>query len=248
MEHLAHARFADGLVGADLLSLMASLFLAGLVGGVTHCAGMCGPFVLAQVTATLDTSGRIAYGALERLSGAALAPYHLGRITTYTGLGALAGGIAGSLSDVSGLSSLIAIPLALAALFFLLQAIGRSEAVLSGWLPNVGIGESLAGFVAPLASDPRGWSGYGLGLALGFLPCGLLYGALVAAAGGGGLVQGAGAMAAFTLGTVPGLIGVGYVGQLFARRWQVAAAVIGRLVMLINAVLLASLAARAATG
>ncbi|MCB2082142.1 MAG: sulfite exporter TauE/SafE family protein, partial [Rickettsiales bacterium] len=29
--------------------VVATLFLAGLVGGVTHCAGMCGPFVASQV-------------------------------------------------------------------------------------------------------------------------------------------------------------------------------------------------------
>ena len=29
--------------------LPASLFLAGLVGGATHCAGMCSPFVFAQI-------------------------------------------------------------------------------------------------------------------------------------------------------------------------------------------------------
>ncbi|MCQ4161512.1 sulfite exporter TauE/SafE family protein [Roseomonas sp. GC11] len=27
---------------------MGALFLAGLAGGVTHCAGMCAPFVLAR--------------------------------------------------------------------------------------------------------------------------------------------------------------------------------------------------------
>ncbi len=31
-----------------------SLFLAGLAGGGAHCIGMCGPFVLTQVTARLE--------------------------------------------------------------------------------------------------------------------------------------------------------------------------------------------------
>ena len=33
-------------------AVAAALFLAGLAGGVTHCAGMCAPFVLAQAGAT----------------------------------------------------------------------------------------------------------------------------------------------------------------------------------------------------
>jgi uncharacterized protein len=43
----------------------------------------------------------------------------------------------------------------------------------------------LARFVQPLFADPRGFRGWALGLALGFLPCGFLYSALAAAAGSG---------------------------------------------------------------
>jgi sulfite exporter TauE/SafE len=35
-------------------AMVGALFLAGLAGGVTHCAGMCAPFVLAQAAATAD--------------------------------------------------------------------------------------------------------------------------------------------------------------------------------------------------
>ena len=54
--------------------LVLALFMAGLVGSAGHCAGMCGPFVLAQVGARTQ---------LNRLAGSALLPYHLGRGTTY---------------------------------------------------------------------------------------------------------------------------------------------------------------------
>src|SRR4030095_7428592 len=67
-----------------------SLLLAGLAGSVVHCVGMCGPFVLGQVMADLD-HGPSAYGEWRRLCGAALLPYHLGRLTTYAALGSLAG-------------------------------------------------------------------------------------------------------------------------------------------------------------
>ena len=43
---------------------------------------------------------------------------------------------------------------------------------------------------------PSGWRHYALGVALGFLPCGLLYGALAAAAAAGAAVSGAFAMIA----------------------------------------------------
>ena len=61
-----------------------------------------------------------------------------------------------------------------------------------------------------------------LGLSLSALPCGLLYGALVAAASAGSALAGALAMAAFALGTVPALVGVGLLGRFFGRRWAAA--------------------------
>ena len=59
-----------------------ALFLAGLAGGVTHCAGMCAPFVLAQAGAVAGQSA--AGGMLGRLSGAALAPTAADRKSTKT--------------------------------------------------------------------------------------------------------------------------------------------------------------------
>ena len=51
---------------------------------------MCGPFVLGQVMADARRP-TASYGEWRRLAGASLAPYHLGRLTTYTVLGAVAG-------------------------------------------------------------------------------------------------------------------------------------------------------------
>ena len=49
---------ADCLHGLSALSpagglppLLLAMFLMGLAGGATHCAGMCAPFVLAQAAA-----------------------------------------------------------------------------------------------------------------------------------------------------------------------------------------------------
>src|SRR5215471_16573077 len=85
----------DGLVQVATSSGLAlSLFLAGLGGSAMHCVGMCGPFVLGQV---MGDAERIApgkgYGEWRRLAGAALLPYHLGRMVTYSALGAAAGGV-----------------------------------------------------------------------------------------------------------------------------------------------------------
>ena len=57
-----------------------------------------------------------------------------------------------------------------------------------------------------------------LGLALGFLPCGLVYAALLKAMHAAGPAAGAVTMAAFGIGTSVALFGVGY-GAAFCSRW-----------------------------
>jgi uncharacterized protein len=68
-----------------------ALFFAGVAGSLVHCAGMFGPFVFGQVMSDAERRLAAAYGEWRRLAGASLAPYHIGRLTTYTVLGAVAG-------------------------------------------------------------------------------------------------------------------------------------------------------------
>jgi sulfite exporter TauE/SafE len=205
----------QGLHGLSLLpaGLPLSLFLAGLAGSLVHCVGMCGPFVLGQVIAdTGPTTGR--YGEWQRLTGAALVPYHLGRLTTYTALGAFAGAVTALFVATTGFAWLSGVMLALAAILMVLQALGLALGATS---PLSGVVSRLAG---PFVSSPAPANRYALGLVLGFLPCGLLYGALAAAAGTASALQAALAMMAFGLGTLPALVGVGWLGLILRRRLE----------------------------
>src|SRR5918995_5058157 len=188
-----------------------SLLLAGLAGSVVHCIGMCGPFVLGQVMAALDR-GPTAYGEWRRLSGAALLPYHLGRLTTYAGLGALAGAATALFASTSVFGWLSGGLLVVAAWLMIVQALGlafRRNSPLAGVLTRL---------AAPLSMARGNAARYGLGVVLGFLPCGLLYGALAAAGGTGAAVDGALAMAAFAAGTMPALVATAWGGLLVRRR------------------------------
>jgi len=217
--------------------LLFSLFTAGLVGGLTHCAGMCGPFVLAQVSARLEAVPASRMSEFHRLTGAAVLPYHLGRGTTYAALGAVAASVAGMVAALPGLRWVSVVLLAFAALFFLAYALKG----LKGWLPSFNnplerwwsaIVSRLAG---PLFGSPIGWRGYALGLALGFIPCGLLYGAIAVAAASGNPISGALGMVAFTLGTLPALIAVGLAGHAAGRAWRGAVARAAPVIMMVNA-------------
>lgn len=218
--------------------LLTSLLLAGLVGGLTHCAGMCGPFVLSQTVARLEAVPARDMREWHRLAGAALVPYHLGRTTTYVLLGALAALIADGMIAATGLKWLSAALLLLAALFFASYAL-HELAVRLPWSSGVGGGGLWSRYgsplVRPLFARPVGWRGYLLGVALGFLPCGLLYGALAAAASSSGPLAGGLAMLAFALGTVPAHVIVGLAGHVAAGRFTRASSAIMPVLMLLNA-------------
>lgn len=242
-----HHGVAISFADQDLPGLLLAMFLAGLGGGLTHCVGMCGPFVMAQVTAGLerDEASR-SYGVLRRLAGAALIPYHLGRITTYVALGAVSASVVGFVGNLAGLRVLAAFLLAGAGLAMIAQALGRGLPVVARW-SGLGDRAMIPRLVRPLLERPLGWRGYGLGVALGFLPCGILYAALAAAAGSQRPLDGALMMAAFVVGTVPGLLGVGWAGLLFGRRWARLTAVLTPLLLLASAVLLIMMALRLVT-
>jgi sulfite exporter TauE/SafE len=97
---------------------------------------------------------------------------------------------------------------------------------------------------APLFAAPTGLRGYALGLLLGFLPCGLLYGALAAAAASRDPLVGAAAMGAFAAGTAPALIAVAWLGAVAATRWRGTIARAAPAVMAVNAAVLVVLAWR----
>ncbi|WP_368414641.1 sulfite exporter TauE/SafE family protein [Falsiroseomonas sp.] len=228
-------------------AVAAALFLAGLAGGVTHCAGMCAPFVLAQAGALADRSA--GGGMVARLSGAALLPYHLGRMLGYATLGALAGGTAGLVTQLSGLRWLLAALLLGAALLMAAQAAGLlPERWRPARLPRLpalsGPGGRLSALVGWLLAAPGGWRGVGLGLALSALPCGLLYAALAGAAATGSALAGAIAMAAFVAGTIPALVGVALMGRLFLRRAGAGLRLAGAALFALNAAVLAGMAWR----
>jgi len=233
VEHSSHLL---GAMPTSAIGVMAALFMVGLVGSVAHCATMCGPLVLAQLPLAAETGPGLVRGALI--------PYHLGRATTYTVLGGLAGGLGSSIAAAASLRPILAGFLLLAAALFLIQAL-KGVGFLRISVRDDGLAGRLGSLVsqaaAPLLRRADG-GGYVLGMALGFLPCGLLYGALAAAAGTGSAVAGAGAMAAFAAATVPTLLAIGCVGTGLAGRWRTLARSLMAPLQALSAVALVALA------
>lgn len=230
-------------------SLLVTLFIAGLVGSATHCMSMCAPFVLSQVTARLETIPLNKMSEFRRLTGAALIPYHLGRMTTYIFLGFAVGMLAQGAIEFSGMKWISAGLLMFAAIFFLGYALKR----LGVTFPKMpffgqdttkegGLSRTLGNLLKPFFARPTGLNGYFLGIGLGFLPCGLLYGALAAAGASADFVAGGFAMAAFALGTVPALMAVGFAGHLAGQKWRTVVTDLAPILLILNAGVLGYLA------
>ncbi len=184
-----------------------------------HCAQMCGPLVLSYSLA----SGR---GLRTH------AFYNLGRIATYAMLGTVAGAI-GSVFRLAG--HLVGIERAAALAGGTLMIV--AGILTSGVVRNTGLVQIRGRFsitrwfakpVSRLISSKAPVSKLWLGVLFGFIPCGMVYAALMRAIAAEGPAGGALAMAAFGLGTSFTLFGIGafssYLGARFGR-WsnQIAA-------------------------
>lgn len=231
----------DTVFGA--LGVPTAALIAGLAVGATHCPAMCGPFVLPQVLSRPQadpTTGRLA-----RLFRATLPLYHLGRLTTYTGLGVAAGGLSGFVIDTTEFHLVLSLFLLVAAASLALKL----WTVVAGSVYPSGIARPAAtaaftSWIHWIAGHTARMGPFGLGLALGFLPCGFVYAAVAAAAGTGSALIGGITVAAFGLGTMPGLMAVAYFGSLLTRRWQRAAQLATIPLLALNVVVLTLMAVR----
>lgn len=180
------------------LSLL-PLFLVGLLGG-THCAGMCGGIVTA-----------LSFN--RRGSWARPLAYNAGRISSYV----LAGGLVGALGQgglLMGRFLPVQQSLYLAANLMLL-ALGLYLAGVSGVVTRFERAgtvvwrrlQPLSQGLLPADTLPKTFL---LGALWGWIPCGLVYTALLTALASGSAATGALLMLAFGLGTLPNLLALSF--------------------------------------
>ncbi len=192
------------------LELLAPLGL-GVVSSL-HCAGMCGPIVLAY---TLPMQR----GGVRRPLSAHLA-YNAGRIGTYALLGALAGLLGGGVATLGHMAGLERQAAILTGILMIAAGV-----LAGGWLPTSGLVRIGGGVPGSLSRAfgrlvrPGGVGGkFALGATMGLLPCGMVYAALVQAMATSSAWSGAASMALFGVGTSGSLLAIGMLSGTVSGR------------------------------
>lgn len=210
--------------------ILPSAFFVGLLGSV-HCLGMCGG-IIGALTLGIDAARRRSPSSLIPF----LALYNAGRIASYTVAGAIAGGLGGLAMGLIEAEVAHRAGRLLASGFMI--ALGL---YLAGWWPGLAVLERLGGrvwrHIEPAGRKflpvRRPWQALGVGLVWGWLPCGLVYAALVWALTVQSAFGGALLMTAFGLGTLPMLLAAGAAAERLARcvRQRIVRIVAGLLVV-----------------
>lgn len=179
------------------------IFSALAVGffGSAHCIGMCGPIAIALPVPNSNT--------FNFITGRIL--YNIGRIFTYSFLGALFG-LLGSRIVIAGFQQFVTIFLGVIILLVVLtpfkykSKITQHKLVQKITVPiKSGIGELFKQGTIP--------SMFLIGVLNGFLPCGLVYIAIAGAIASGDAISGMLYMILFGLGTFPAMFAATIFGK-----------------------------------
>ncbi|AZI67141.1 sulfite exporter TauE/SafE family protein [Kaistella daneshvariae] len=183
------------------IALILSALGLGFASGF-HCIGMCGPIALSMGLTKKQSTNFY----LQNLT------YQFGRITTYSILGGILG-IIGEGFEMVGFQQYLTIAVGILLILMAVFSVGGKDFAsklpfLSSFLFKVKMK------LSKLLQKADYRSRYATGLLNGLLPCGMVYMALTASLAAGGIVQSAGFMALFGLGTLPFMFLVVLVGNL----------------------------------
>lgn len=196
-----------------------SILLLGLLGGFSHCLGMCGGFVLAYSLNLRSPGPTVPAGKWFKWKSHLL--YNSGRIFTYMILGEIFGLLGSTLGFILAAKNLQGILELFAGIVMLAMGISFSG-LWPGWstaefFPGVNIFKKI---VTGLYKNLQPKNLFVLGMILGLIPCGLVYAAGAKAVATGSPLEGMLTMLFFGLGTVPALFTLGLSTELVSLHWR----------------------------
>lgn len=189
------------------IALLISALSLGFASGF-HCIGMCGPIAL-----SLGLSKKKAMSFyFQNLT------YQLGRIFSYSFLGAILG-IIGKGFALSGFQNYLTIIAGILLIMMSLFSLGGKDFISrNSFLSKILIKVQLN--LAKLLKKTDYSSRFLTGILNGFLPCGMVYMALTASLAAGGIWQGATFMFLFGLGTLPLMFAMVFAGNLITQNFR----------------------------
>ncbi|MDR0840100.1 MAG: sulfite exporter TauE/SafE family protein [Christensenellaceae bacterium] len=183
------------------------LFVTGLFTSV-HCVAMCGGINLSQC---------IPGAAAGAQASQALRPgilYNLGRVLSYTVIGALVGALGSVIQFTGALRGLVQL---VAGVFMVIM--GLNMLGLFPWLKKL-MPRLPKAFSSKIEREKQGSdSALYVGLLNGLMPCGPLQAMQIYALSTGSPVKGALSMLLFSLGTVPLMFGLGALSAVLSKRF-----------------------------
>ncbi len=225
LRHTVGFDFISYIPKIDSTVSLAALLITGLLTSV-HCVAMCGGINLSQ-----------SVGAGGGKSGGIKSPllYNLGRVISYTAIGAIVGGL-GSMLFLS--QTVKAVILVIAAAGMLLMGLS-----MLGWLPWWLVPRLPAALAKKADRAKTGEGPFIVGLLNGLMPCGPLQAMQLYALASGSALTGALAMLLFSLGTVPLMLGAGVLFSSLKAKSAHTIARISAVLILCFAVIMAANAA-----
>lgn len=183
--------------------MLFSALLLGLFGSF-HCLGMCGPIAFAL---PVDRTNNLKKGVQIFL-------YHLGRLTAYSFIG-LVFGLLGKGLYLAGFQQRISILMGVLMIVIVLIPVH----IFNKYNFSKPVYTAISGVKSQLGKLLKNKSSktlFTIGILNGFLPCGMVYMALVGAIATGDYTLGAFYMFLFGLGTIPLMTAAVYLGNILS--------------------------------
>ncbi len=212
-----------------------AIFLLGLLGGFSHCIGMCGGFVFTYSVKISEKESSVKQSKLKMFLPHLL--YNSGRILTYTFLGEIFGFLGGTIGFIMSVRNFQGGLQLFAGVFMLILGLelgGLLPTRSKEYFPGIGGFKKL---VTNLFSKVNRRNIFGLGLVLGFIPCGLVYVAGAMAAATESILGGMLTMLFFGLGTLPAMIVTGLASDFLSSKFKTRLYKVSAIIVMIMGIL-----------
>ncbi|MCD6172700.1 MAG: sulfite exporter TauE/SafE family protein [Sulfurimonas sp.] len=187
----------------NILTIISIAFL----GSFGHCIGMCGGIVVAYSTIKIDPNNSKVSQALSHLL------YSLGRVLTYSILGAIFGALGGVVVYSNNANAYLLIFAGVVMILAGLSLMGKIK-FLTLIEHSFSSSPLYKNSFKKVLNSKSNLSFFILGMLNGLLPCGFVYFFAITAASTASPFYGAMVMAIFGLSTIPAMFGLGFLTSL----------------------------------